>query len=407
MRGHAGLADFEPHDVVEGRERRRPAPPGRRARLSREGVDEIAADWVFTNGRILTLDRARPTAGALAVAGRADRGRRATARDVRGWRDRRTRVIDLARRHRHPRPRRRARPPRSRGAEAASTPRWPAAARSPTSRCWCAGSRPRRQPGEWIVTMPRRRAAVLPRRAGVPGRAPLADARRPRRRRARPSRLHPRHLGLLEQAARLLGRQQRGAARGPASRATRCRPTAWRSPKDAAGEPTGVFVEHNLIQVLEFTLMRTRRASPTPSACARSASRSAATPRAASPRLRGARHRAGGAGASTARRTSAARSTCAATLAVSPTWDGPVEAATAPCPSVASWAGGRGLGDDRLRVAGICLHYGGDPEVARHPARGASPTPGGPASWRAPTPTRLRAAGDAGRAAWACASTRS
>jgi predicted amidohydrolase YtcJ len=26
--------------------------------------------------------------------------------------------------------------------------------------------------------------------------------------------------------------------------------------KDAAGEPTGVFVEHNLIQVLEFTLMR-------------------------------------------------------------------------------------------------------------------------------------------------------
>src|SRR3989442_11348893 len=27
--------------------------------------------------------------------------------------------------------------------------------------------------------------------------------------------------------------------------------------KDAAGEPTGVFVEHNLVQVLEFTLMRT------------------------------------------------------------------------------------------------------------------------------------------------------
>ena len=26
--------------------------------------------------------------------------------------------------------------------------------------------------------------------------------------------------------------------------------------KDAAGEPTGVFVEHNLIQVIEFTLMK-------------------------------------------------------------------------------------------------------------------------------------------------------
>src|SRR5205823_11899043 len=32
---------------------------------------------------------------------------------------------------------------------------------------------------------------------------------------------------------------------------------------------------------------------------------------------------------------------------------------------VAAWAGGRGLGDDRLRVAGISLHYGGDPDVAR------------------------------------------
>ena len=26
--------------------------------------------------------------------------------------------------------------------------------------------------------------------------------------------------------------------------------------KDTAGEPTGLFVEHNLIQVIEFTLMR-------------------------------------------------------------------------------------------------------------------------------------------------------
>jgi predicted amidohydrolase YtcJ len=53
-----------------------------------------------------------------------------------------------------------------------------------------------------------------------------------------------------------------------------------------------------------------------------------------------------------------------ATLAVSPTWDGPVEAA-AGLRDVAGWAGGRGLGDDRLRVAGVCLHYGGDPGVAR------------------------------------------
>jgi hypothetical protein len=51
------------------------------------------------------------------------------------------------------------------------------------------------------------------------------------------------------------------------------------------------------------------------------------------------------------------------TLAVSPTWDA-AEAARA-IPGLAAWAGGRGLGDDRLRVGGVCLHYGGDAGVAR------------------------------------------
>jgi predicted amidohydrolase YtcJ len=53
-----------------------------------------------------------------------------------------------------------------------------------------------------------------------------------------------------------------------------------------------------------------------------------------------------------------------ATVTISPTWDGAAEAADA-IPQLAAWAGGRGLGDDRLRVAGICLHHGGDAEVAR------------------------------------------
>ena len=52
-----------------------------------------------------------------------------------------------------------------------------------------------------------------------------------------------------------------------------------------------------------------------------------------------------------------------AALALSPTWEA-AEAARA-IPEIASWAGGRGIGDDRLRVGGICLHYGGDVEVAR------------------------------------------
>jgi predicted amidohydrolase YtcJ len=34
-------------------------------------------------------------------------------------------------------------------------------------------------------------------------------------------------------------------------------------------------------------------------------------------------------------------------------------------PDLAAWAGGGGLGDERLRVQGLCLHYGGDPDVAR------------------------------------------
>ena len=210
MRGHAGLADFEPHDGVEGRERRRAASSGRRARLSREGVDEIAADWVFTNGRILTLDRARPTAGALAVQGGrvvavGRPPRRARLARSPHPRDRPPRC------HRHPRSRRRPRPPGSRGPEADPSLAGPlpldrrrADAGAPAGR----GAQARRVDRDHAA----RRAAVLSRRAGVPRRGPLADTGRPRRRRARQSRVPARHLGLLEQAARLLRRQLGGAA---------------------------------------------------------------------------------------------------------------------------------------------------------------------------------------------------
>ncbi len=255
VRGHAGLAEFEPQTAWKPDEGRHPAASGRRARLPREGVDEIAADSILVNGRILTLDPRPARRAALAVAGRAHRrGRRARATCAR-WRDRRTRVIDL------------------RGATVipglvdahAHLDReglkliYPSLARCRSIADVQALVRrlaARRQPRRVDRDHADRRAAVLSRRAGVPGRAALADARGPRRRRARPSRLHPRHLGLLEQAARLLGRQQPRRSRGPASRATRCRPPGVEIDRDAAGEPTGVFVERNLIQVLEFTLMR-------------------------------------------------------------------------------------------------------------------------------------------------------
>jgi predicted amidohydrolase YtcJ len=134
--------------------------------------------------------------------------------------------------------------------------------------------------------------------------------------------------------------------------------------RDGAGEPTGLLVEHNLIQVLEFTLMRV-------------APRFTAADRLAALRE--------------SQRVYAARGVTAvyeghgvapevlavyreahergllglrATLAVSPTWRGTAAAARA-LPDLAAWLGGGGLGDERLRVGGICLHYGGDPEVAR------------------------------------------
>jgi len=58
-------------------------------------VDEIAADWILRDGRILTFDSRRSRAAALAIRG--DRVVAVGARaDMWVWRDRRTRVIDLA-----------------------------------------------------------------------------------------------------------------------------------------------------------------------------------------------------------------------------------------------------------------------------------------------------------------------
>jgi predicted amidohydrolase YtcJ len=133
--------------------------------------------------------------------------------------------------------------------------------------------------------------------------------------------------------------------------------------RDAAGEPTGLFIEHNAIQVIEFTLMK-------------------AVPRFThADRLRA---------LAESQRRYAARGVTAVYeghgvapevlavyrdahergqlnlrcwLAVSPTWE--ASEAHRAIPEVAAWAGGRGLGDDRLRVGGISLHYGGDAGVAR------------------------------------------
>jgi predicted amidohydrolase YtcJ len=167
--------------------------------------------------------------------------------------------------------------------------------------------------------------------------------------------------------------------------------------RDVAGEPTGVFVEHNLIQVIEFTLMKDvprfghgDRVRALGESLRRYASRGVT-----------AIYEGHGIAPGSARLPQAherGRLNLRCSLALSPTWATAAEL-SAPFPT---WPRGpaAGGGDDRLRLGGICLHYGGDPDVARILTR-ASRTPAwagfveartGPAeyarkrSWRAAWP---------------------
>lgn len=323
-------------------------------------MDEIADEVVLTNGRILTLDPLRPVVAALTVG-----GGRITAtgarREIERRRDRRTRVIDL------------------RGATVipglvdahAHLDReglkliYPSLARCRSIadiQRLIRAEAARRKQGEWIVTMP---IGAPPFYQGVP--ECLAERRWPTRAdldAAAPD--HPVYIrgiwGYWNRPPVYSVANSRALARAGVARDT-VPPPGVEILKDAAGEPTGVFVEHNLIQVLEFTLMR---AAPrfTPDDRRRAL--------AVSQRIYAARGVTAvyeGHGIApevlAAYRESHARGEIhlRCSLAVSPTWS----AAEAPraIPALAAWAGGRGLGDDRLRVGGICLHYGGDAGVAR------------------------------------------
>ena len=319
-----------------------------------------SADLVLDNGRILTLDPRRPLATALAVTGERVMAIAGRA-DVKRWRDRRTRVIDL------------------RGATVipglvdahAHLDREGLKLIYPSlARCRSIADIQRlvrrlaadRKPGDWIVTMP---VGTPPFYQDAPG--GLAEQRWPTRAdldAAAPD--HPVYLrGIwgywnrppVYSVANSLALAVAGVTRDTVA------PPGVEIVRDAAGEPTGVFVEHNAIQILEFTLMR-------------------AAPRFThEDRLRALRE---------SQRRYAARGVTAVyeghgvapevlrvyreshargelrlrcTLAVSPTWEA-ADAARA-IPALAALVGGGGLGDDHLRVAGICLHHGGDAEVAR------------------------------------------
>jgi predicted amidohydrolase YtcJ len=318
-------------------------------------VDEIADGLVLVNGRILTLDPRRPVVAALAVAGgrvTATGGRK----EVERGRDRRTRVIDLrgatvipglvdAHAHLDREGLKLLYPSLARCRSIADIQR--------LIRTHAAG----RKPGEWIVTMP---VGAPPFYQGVPD--CLADRRWPTRAdldAAAPD--HPVYVrgiwGYWNRPPVYSVANSRALALAGITRET-SPPPGVEIVKDAAGEPTGVFVEHNLIQVLEFTLMREApRFTPDDRLRALRASQRRYAARGVTAVYEG--HGIAPEVLAVYREIHARgelRLRCA--LAVSPTWD--AAESTRAIPALAAWAGGRGLGDDRLRVAGICLHYGGD-----------------------------------------------
>jgi predicted amidohydrolase YtcJ len=323
-------------------------------------VAEGGADTVIVGARIHTLDARRPSAGALAIAG----GRIVAvggAGEVRRWRGRRTRVIDLG------------------GATVipglvdahAHMDREGLKLLYP-SLAGCgsiadigkvvrrlAGARPR---GEWIVTMPVGRPPFYQDQP-----ATLAEKRWPTRAdldAAAPD--HPVYLrGIWGYWNRPPVYSVANSAALRAAGITRdtVPPSGVEILRDAAGEPTGVFVEHNAIQVIELTLLK---AAPRFTHADRLRALVESQRRYAA---RGVTAVYEGHGIAPevlavyreARERGQLR--LRSWLAVSPTWD----AADAPraIADLAAWAGGRGLGDDLLRVGGMCLHFGGDREVAR------------------------------------------
>ncbi len=320
-----------------------------------------AADIVLVNGRIITLDRRRPIASALAVAG--DRiAAIGSRRDVMRLRARTTREIDLA------------------GAVVvpglvdahAHLDREGLKTLSPSlERCRSIADvqtlirrlAARRPAGEWIVTMP---LGTPPFYQDAP--ACLAERRWPTRAdldAAAPE--HPVYVrgiwGYWNRPPVYSIASSHALRRAGITRNT-VAPKGVEILRDVAGEPTGVFVEHNLIQVLEFTLMRDVPRfthADRLRALAESERRYAARGVTAvyeghgvAPEVLAVYREAHERGDLVLR----------ATLAVSPTWDSAEDAARA-IPDLAAWAGGRGIGDDRLTVAGVCLHHGGDFEVAR------------------------------------------
>lgn len=141
-------------------------------------------------------------------------------------------------------------------------------------------------------------------------------------------------------------------------------PTGIEIVRDAAGEPTGVFIEHNVTPILEFTLLKSapRFTPPDRLRALKDAQRryhargvtSIYEGHGVAPELLSVFRELHASGGLSMR----------SHLALSPTWRSRKEAER-DIPDLASWAGDDGIGDGWLRMAGIYLGYGGDAEISR------------------------------------------
>ena len=321
----------------------------------------IVADWIFANGEILTFHSRVPRAEAVAISGERIVALGST-RELRHLRGRETRWVDLEKStvmpglvdaHAH----------MDREGLKFLYPSLSSCRSIADIRNLIGRLTSRRRAGEWIVTMP---VGAPPfyldvpdclRQKRMPDRKDL-DAAAPKH----PVYIRgiwgfwnkpPIHYAVNSMALRLLGITRDTVA-----------PKGTEIVRDAAGEPTGVFIEHNVTPILEFTLLKStpRFTRPDRLRALKDAQRryhsrgvtSIYEGHGVAPELLAAFRELHASGGLSMR----------SHLAVSPTWRSRPEAER-DIPNLASWAGSAGIGDGWLRVAGIYLGYGGDAEISR------------------------------------------
>lgn len=313
----------------------------------------LGADLILTGGKVITVDREFSIAAAVAVKGERILAVGADA-EVRAWADAHTRAIDLAGRavipgfidgHAH----------MDREGLKDVYPSL-AGARSIDDVCARIAELARgTKPGEWIVTMP---IGEPPYYWDVPG--ILAEKRFPDRfdldRAAPDNPVYIRSIwGFWRHTLPLVSIANSAAlALAGISRATPDPSPTVTLERDAAGEPTGIFIEETPIPIVELTLMRVAGGFTREQRIA-ALERSMRAYHAFGTTSVFEEHGIAGevlAAYKALHATGALTMRC--NLVFSPAWQAvaatPVELLL---PTWAAWLGGRGMGDSKLRMGGL------------------------------------------------------